>query len=67
MMNRNRTQNMTPIQNGHSYSPDDGFQFGKGAGNPIYDDDGNVLRHSTTLTLDTPEEVIMHTNVSYSL
>ncbi|CAC5404324.1 unnamed protein product [Mytilus coruscus] len=66
MANRNRTQNRTPDSNmdrdtripsgGRSSDP---FGFGKGAGNPVYDEDGNVVRHSMTLTLD-PSEVTLH-------
>lgn len=62
MANRNRTQNRTPdggnrISSGGRSS--DPFRFGKGAGNPNYDEDGNVVRHSMTLTLD-PSEVTLH-------
>ncbi|XP_076091902.1 uncharacterized protein LOC143063574 isoform X2 [Mytilus galloprovincialis] len=58
MANRNRTQNRTPdggnrISSGGRSS--DPFGFGKGAGNPNYDEDGNVVRHSMTLTLDPSE------------
>ena len=63
MMNRNRTQNRTPENNMNqdNRTPSGGSgadPWGKGTGNPTYDAEGNVVRHSTTLTLD-PTKVTM--------
>ena len=63
-MNRFRTQNKTPEADINRDSRilsggGDSDPWGKGVGNPTYDADGNVTRHSMTLTLD-PTKVTGH-------